>query len=412
MYELTELLNNPEEHYPGNFDTPERANALLTGLCQDAANEIAKLQAEVLEQCRVNGMSAEREDALRAEIKRLKSAQPAPSQYGSPELQAMIVAHCEAGPEYCQQCHLEDRSLALAAAVRYVKNNTPKLVADEICMALTAPPAAQPAPVRGFIKKIEDLIQERDDARASLDFYKRRADALQQWQSKMRDPERTIVCDILANGCTLEPAGDRYTPPTAQPAVQEGRDWSLLEATQESLREHMAEIKRLKAAQPAVIQQMVDALDHADELLGGNDTLVMNGAAAGRWLLEQPAVQEPDELKHIGEQDSLLDVDERAWHLLVENRGGCRCHISPPCGACSNPISEEEMNEVGYTYNTPPAPQPVPVKTYHDGKPWPVAPKPWVGLTETEIDTWNIVGHETLREFIRAIESKLKEKNT
>jgi hypothetical protein len=39
---------------------------------------------------------------------------------------------------------------------------------------------------------------------------------------------------------------------TAQPAVQEGRDWSLLEATQESLREHMAEIKRLKAAQPAV----------------------------------------------------------------------------------------------------------------------------------------------------------------
>jgi hypothetical protein len=34
--------------------------------------------------------------------------------------------------------------------------------------------------------------------------------------------------------------------------VLEGRDWSLLEATQESLREHMAEIKRLKAAQPAV----------------------------------------------------------------------------------------------------------------------------------------------------------------
>ena len=56
------------------------------------------------------------------------------------------VAHCEAGPKFCQQCHLEDRSLALAAAVRYVKNNTPKLVSDEICMALTTPPA-QPAPV-------------------------------------------------------------------------------------------------------------------------------------------------------------------------------------------------------------------------------------------------------------------------
>jgi hypothetical protein len=74
-------------------------------------------------------------------------------------------------------------------------------------------------PVSGYIKKIEDLIQERDDARSSRDFYKCRADALQQWQSEMRDPERTIVCDILANGCTLEPAGDRYTTPPAQPAV-------------------------------------------------------------------------------------------------------------------------------------------------------------------------------------------------
>ena len=43
MTTLTELLNNPEEHYPGNFDTPKRAVALLTGLCQDAATEIERL---------------------------------------------------------------------------------------------------------------------------------------------------------------------------------------------------------------------------------------------------------------------------------------------------------------------------------------------------------------------------------
>ena len=43
MITLTEILNNPEEHYPGNFDTPQRANALLTGLCQDAAIEIERL---------------------------------------------------------------------------------------------------------------------------------------------------------------------------------------------------------------------------------------------------------------------------------------------------------------------------------------------------------------------------------
>jgi hypothetical protein len=74
MSDLTKILNNPEDYYPGNFDTPQRANALLTGLCQDAANEIERLNAEVLEQCRINGMSAEREDALRAELTRLKAS--------------------------------------------------------------------------------------------------------------------------------------------------------------------------------------------------------------------------------------------------------------------------------------------------------------------------------------------------
>jgi hypothetical protein len=102
------------------------------------------------------------------------------------------------------------------------------------------PPPAQPAPVQepvsDYIKKIEDLIQERDDARSSRDFYKRRADALQEWQSKMRDPERTIVCDILANGCTLEPAGDRYTtPPAAQPAVPEPSPGGVLFAVEQAI---------------------------------------------------------------------------------------------------------------------------------------------------------------------------------
>ena len=39
------------------------------------------------------------------------------------------------------------------------------------------------------------------------------------------------------------------------------------------------------------------------------------------------------------------------------------------------------------------------------------AQRPWVGLTDDEIDTWNIVGHESLREFVRDIEAKLREKN-
>jgi hypothetical protein len=41
----------------------------------------------------------------------------------------------------------------------------------------------------------------------------------------------------------------KYPLCVAPPAAQSQRDWSLLEATQESLREHMAEIQRLKQRQ-------------------------------------------------------------------------------------------------------------------------------------------------------------------
>jgi hypothetical protein len=57
-----------------------------------------------------------------------------------------------------------------------------------------------------------------------------------------------------------------------------------------------------------------------------------------------------------------------------------------------------------------PAPQPVPVKTCHDGKPWPVAPKPWVGLADNEIALIN-ADYPNPQGFARAIEAKLREKN-
>lgn len=46
----------------------------------------------------------------------------------------------------------------------------------------------------------EDLLKEIEKLKASRDWYRKRVDLLQQEQSKMRDPERIIVCDILANG--------------------------------------------------------------------------------------------------------------------------------------------------------------------------------------------------------------------
>jgi hypothetical protein len=133
--------------------------------------------------------------------------------------------------------------------------------------------------------------------------------------------------------------------PAAQPAVQEGRDWSLLEATQESLREHMAEIKRLKAAQPAPVQEPVALA-------------VVGEGEWGEWV--------------IGQQ---FETNNPPNHEYWENRG----YLLVPL------------------YTTPPAAQ-----------------KPWVGLTNGEM-------HECAGEYpwtptglkcARAIEAKLKEKNT
>ena len=63
-----------------------------------------------------------------------------------------------------------------------------------------------------MIDRLEAAEKERDDLRESEKWYRRRCDLLQEQQSKMRDPERTIVCDILANGELMHPtvSGDRY----------------------------------------------------------------------------------------------------------------------------------------------------------------------------------------------------------
>jgi hypothetical protein len=218
---LTELLNNPEEHYPGNFDTPQRANALLTGLCQDAANEIAKLQYEV---DAIPAIKEER-DALAAELTRLKA---------SIALDKMADNARELGLDY------------------------------------------EPAPVQEPV--FCEYCGGNDDADFGLP---------------------TDHCTDCA----------RPQPP----------------------------------AQPAPAQEPVGEVSGHDWSTG------------------------------------LLYRDLEPGTLL---------------------------------YATP---QPVPVKTYHDGKPWPVAPKPWVGLTDEEVENfvatlWPLA-EEPVRDRLRAIEAKLKEKN-
>ena len=53
---------------------------------------------------------------------------------------------------------------------------------------------------------LAEAAKELQKARDSRDWYKQRVELLQRWQAHMRDPERTLVCDILANGATLPDA--------------------------------------------------------------------------------------------------------------------------------------------------------------------------------------------------------------
>ena len=57
-----------------------------------------------------------------------------------------------------------------------------------------------------------------------LAFYQRRVELLEREQRRMRDPERTLVCDILANGQLLpDPTGKRYGTPNAELSGKEIR---------------------------------------------------------------------------------------------------------------------------------------------------------------------------------------------
>ena len=76
--------------------------------------------------------------------------------------------------------------------------NIPQLDAREIGKAIVA--------AIGMIERLEA-------AESSVAWHQRRWLALQMHQSKMREPERTMVCDIIANGELMHPtiAGDRYS---------------------------------------------------------------------------------------------------------------------------------------------------------------------------------------------------------
>jgi len=68
---------------------------------------------------------------------------------------------------------------------------------------------------KSILKKIQaELAREI----RSRQWYQHRVDMLQCEQHRMRDPERTLVCDIIANGTLLpDPDGKRYGTVSSKP---------------------------------------------------------------------------------------------------------------------------------------------------------------------------------------------------
>lgn len=57
----------------------------------------------------------------------------------------------------------------------------------------------------------DELVEHCRKLAHSADWNRRRVEMLSRLQKHMRDPERTLVCDILANGQLLpDPEGNRY----------------------------------------------------------------------------------------------------------------------------------------------------------------------------------------------------------
>jgi predicted NBD/HSP70 family sugar kinase len=114
------------------------------------------------------------------------------------------------------------------------------------------------------------------------------------------------------------------------------------------------------------IKDMAAALAHAAELLP-DDVVVMNGAAVGQWLLEQP-VQDTEAFlhwydnAHWGNED-FKEGCRRSWNAAIE-------HTTPPA-----------------------------------------QPAAWVGLTDEEmVELFERYGHKTAA-LLDAHEAKLREKN-
>jgi len=51
--------------------------------------------------------------------------------------------------------------------------------------------------------------------------------------------------------------------------------------------------------------------------------------------------------EQLDELDERVANDQALYRELISLRGGCSCHISPPCGACCSPLTISEAIDLG-----------------------------------------------------------------
>jgi len=180
---------------------------------------------------------------------------------------------------------IHSTTVALQAAREALKSMSAPLACDckqgqvcGVCDPIT-PPAAQLAHVQPVMVNMSPPATQRDrwmyeQGRLAERDPRTHADIAWGLAEKVRRDLDRQSCPGVYMNLAMESIVKHYTTPPAQPApAPEGRDWSLLEATQESLREHMVEIKRLKEAQPAVPDAMTsaDIQEHIEYVAGWNE---------------------------------------------------------------------------------------------------------------------------------------------
>jgi hypothetical protein len=148
--------------------------------------------------------------------------------------------------------------------------------------------------------------------------------------------------------------------------------------------------------QQRAIKDMAAALAHAEELLP-NDVVVMNGAAVGRWLLEQPEPVQEWMKPHPKCDEACLFQCTKGFTQFP------KCAATPPAQPADQPDYEFHYRQLLEKYEALQSAS---------------KPAAWIGLTQREWDDlWDEhhdeYGYQLSADgYERAIEQRLKEKNT